>query len=405
MSIDWGILERGTERTRQQFDKNMSGVTDMIKQHSVRRAVEDYQADPKNTKALSYLYSVNPSLASSLEKGGQERAEQERAGESRSALSAWMLSGGGPRMNALSGVAAPVGVSQANSPGQPANALNAYRGALDGFASPVPQGAAPGAMVGPMDAAPNAFAPAASAMRPQPMRAPQQVAGPPSPADPAWERYVRADPSGAMKSLLEKQNLTKAQNEAMFTQMDMLGRLARGAVDQPSYEAAIQRAQSMGIDTSSLPAEFDPAAVNAVELQAMSAKEYLTEQRNDRKLEWGIEDDEFDNARDDRNVDSQVGYRQGQLGNTRRGQDLTDARGRRGQDLTDRRGRRGQDLTDSRGRRGQDITDTRGRRGQDMGGNRGRRGRGGASGGDGAVIVNPTTGQRMRLQNGQWVPA
>jgi len=216
--------------------------------------------------------------------------------------------------------------------------------------------------------------------------------GPQSNSDPAFERYMRADPSGAMKSLLEKQKLTKSQNEAMFTQMDMLGRLARGAVDQPSYDAARERAQSQGIDISSLPPRFDPAAVNAVELQAMSAKEYLTEQRNDRKFEWDVEDDQIDNTRADLNLDSQVETRQGQLANTRRGQDKADERGRRGQDLSD-----------SRGRRGQDITDTRGRRGQDMGGRKPARGKSG--GGDGAVIVNPQTGQRMKLQGGKWVAA
>jgi hypothetical protein len=95
---------------------------------------------------------------------------------------------------------------------------------------------------------------------------------------------------------------------------------------QPSYDAALQQAREAGLDTFSMPAEYDSARVNSIEMQALSAKEHLSQQREDRKLDWNIEDDQIDNTRADRNVDSEVGYRHGQLANTRRGQDLTDAR-------------------------------------------------------------------------------
>lgn len=64
--------------------------------------------------------------------------------------------------------------------------------------------------------------------------------------------------------------------------------------------------------------------------------------------------------------------------------------------------RRGQDISSSDRQRGQDLSSRDRQRGQNMRG----RGRGRASGGGNtAVIVNPKTGQRMKLENGKWVPA
>jgi hypothetical protein len=370
-----------------------------------------------------------------------QQAERARAGEARSALSGYLLSGSRQAQpsafeggDPLSTPATPVqvgmseGVVRRDMP--PASTLSdRMEGGrpLGSAAAPAftPLSPTPGtngllAMIGDGQvpgAAPAAALPVNGLMpsmmgRPMPQRSRAARLPEPEAGNPDWERYVRADPSGAMKTMLGRHELTKAQNEAMVTQMDLIGRLARGAVDQPSYEAALQQAQGMGLDTSSLPPQFDPAAVNAIELQALSAKEYLTEQRNDRRLEWDIEDDQIDNTRDDRSVESQVDYREGQLDNTRRGQDLTDARGRRGQDLSSgdrRRGQnlssadrqRGQTLTDARGRRGQDMTDVRVRRGQDMGGGRARGARG-RGGGSTARAVGPD-GRAIVLRGGKWV--
>lgn len=66
--------------------------------------------------------------------------------------------------------------------------------------------------------------------------------------------------------------------------------------------------------------------------------------------------------------------------------------------------RRGQDMADSRGRRGQDLRaaddaadDRRGRFSSGFGGRD-------AQSGDGAVAVNKSTGERMILKGGKWVP-
>jgi len=357
--LNWGLLDpnayqRGMVTGKSAFD----GVAAVIKQRSLQRALTDFQADPNNSQARAYLYSTNPALAETVETTQLKRAQATREGDARSALSDWMLGQGanGATPNALSGLR-PMGISQASMPAQmPSGPVNALSGAPP--------------------SSPLTVAPRSSLQEP------------PTAGDPNWERYVHADPAGAMKTLLSRHEVTKAQNEALFTQMDLMARLARSAVDQPSYDAALQQARAAGLDTSSMPTEFDPARVNSIELQALSAKEHLSQQREDRKLDWNIEDDQIDNSRADRNVDSQVGYRQGQLANTRRGQNLTDARGRRGQDLQHGDRTRGQDLTDARGR-----------------GSASYQGRGGRGGGAAPAVAVGPDGHKIVVKNGRWVDA
>jgi hypothetical protein len=210
-----------------------------------------------------------------------------------------------------------------------------------------------------------------------------------------------------MKHVLSQRELTKAENEALTSQMDLVGRLAASAVDQPSYAAALEQGRAMGVDVSMLPETFDPDRVNAIQLQALSAKELLAEQRQARRLDWDIRDDELDNDPADENTESQINYRgeQVRLGGeriqtTRRGQDLTDTRARRGQDLVSGDKRRGQDLSDARERRGQDMTDRRGRESASFTGAGRKPGRAGSSS---ARIINPQTGRAAILKNGAWV--
>ena len=380
-----------------------------------------------DTTAIRRLGAVDPDGALALMKADRETADYNRKGAARSAMSDYILSKTdglptprfrdpllAPARNELAGVAPP---SAAMPGGAPANALAALApaqpqqamGSGAGRNALAPLGGSPssaGLLVGAIGGAASVMAPS-----PSPVRAPVRN----SAADDALMRLARADPEAAFKVQAEELTTDKARFELAETRLDLIGRLAGSAVDQPTYTAALERAAGMGIDVSSLPSTYEPAAIRAIQLQTLDGKEQLANARAERKLNWDLEDDEIDNARDDRNVGSQIETRQGQLANTRRGQDLGDARGRRGQDLADARGRRGQDMTDSRGRRGQDVTDARGRRGQDITdkrgresasfkgtGGRGRRGRGGET--SAARIVNPTTGQAMVLRNGQWVP-
>lgn len=421
VNIDFSLLGKAPD-IGASFQQGMQQGRALRMQRDRDGALAAYGQNPNDPRAMATLWQADPALAAQLETLNQKRSEFTRAGEERNALTDFFVARNSPGQpgalptrpttsNALSGLAEP------SSPvPQPVNALSALTPAPAQLPMSVGQ---PSLLGGGMMESDNAQggavpAPVMSAPVMPGATAPARVRD--SRADDALMRLARQNPETAFKVQAEELKTDKARFELAETRLDLIGRLAGSANDQASYTAALQRGAAMGIDVSTLPQEFDPAAVDAIRMQALDGKEQLAAARADRKLDWDIDDDELDNERDDRNVGSQIETRQGQLANTRRGQDLSDARGRRGQDLSDARGRRGQDLTDSRGRRGQDVTDARGRRGQDIGdkrgresasfrgtGGRGRRGGGGA-GTSGARIVNPQTGKAMVLRNGQWVP-
>jgi hypothetical protein len=441
LNINWGLFDSNVD-VPGKFFEGMERGRQWRDRRELRNALAAYSDNPNDPVARRTIMALNPQVGVTLEDQAYQRSERERATQARSALSGYLLSSRARQRSAFDPWAPKAGeVTVSIDPeGKVRRSQPPVRTLAEGigesgsvpfqpsaFGAEPPMGSGMARGAGMVATVPDAENPSPAPAAALPTSAPGQhgtvmLGNTPArpralsrmpemgPDNPDWERYVEADPSGAMKVMLSRQDLTKAENEALLSQMEVIARLARGAVDQPSYEAALAEAASLGLNTSHLPREFDPTAVNAMELRALSGKEYLTEQRNDRRLEWDIQDDEFDNARDDRNVDSQVSTRAGQLANTRRGQDLTDARGRRGQDLSDSRGRRGQDMTDARGRRGQDVTDARGRRGQDVTDRRGRdsasfqgrSGKGGRGAG-GAVIVNPATGEKMQLKDGKWV--
>lgn len=315
--------------------------------------------DPEDAEARGALWAANPSVAAAYEASAHKRSEADRATSARGALSDWMLSESSARANALAMPTRGNGALSVQGPAlRQTNALLAPPSQSIDVHRP---------------------SPAASAITAASAGAGQV----PAQGTDAWERYVRADPSGAMKTVLDRANLTKAQNEAMFTQMDMIARLARGAVDQETYTAALRQAEGRGMDVSSLPQEFNPDAVNAIELQALTAKDWLSEQRALRKQDWDIEDDQADNERADRDTDDRISDRAARRGLTARGQNLTDARGRRGQDMTDKR------VRESAGFRG-----SPGKPSKPAAGN---------VAAEGTVIQN-AQGKRMVKRGGQWVP-
>jgi hypothetical protein len=239
-----------------------------------------------------------------------------------------------------------------------------------------------------------------------------------SPRDAAFQRLARADPESALKVRQEYAELDdqKLKNWNALNEGGL--RILSGVYDQRSFDEAKLRARSLyeryGEDPevlAGLPEQYSPEAVNAIRMEMMSAKDQFGTLRAERKLEWDIEDDEIDNERADRNLESLSEYRQGSLANVRRGQDLTDDRGRRGQHLASGDRQRGQNLSDTRGRRGQDLTNARGLQGQaltdkrvrESAGFSGRGRRGGAAAAPVARIRNPQTGQVMVLRGGKWV--
>lgn len=231
-----------------------------------------------------------------------------------------------------------------------------------------------------------------------------------APDDPAFAAFARADPEAAAQARYREAQTGREQaasarervrqaRELNNFAMQLLG----GVRDQATYDAARAQVRArmvgLGADPSEIdafPPTYSPDLINSLRMQGMDTESQIERLVADRRLQWDITDDEYDNDLAERAL-----RMRGTL--TMRGQDLASRDRRRGQDQTDARTRRGQDLSDARGRRGQDLTDSRGRRGQDLRASGAGRRPGRA--GDGAVIVNPTTGQRMRLQGGRWVPA
>lgn len=416
MNIDWALLGPQADISGA-FQQGFATGEATKRKRAQESALAGYFAGDKS--AVQRLGAVDPGAALSLMRADRETADYEREGQARNALGDFFAARNrkGPPSPAL---AAPVagsvlaGVAPSTLP--PATSELAGFGPLQARSLVSPTD---GRML--IGGTPGDGAQGMPSMQ----GAALGGAAMDDDEDEALMRLARANPEAAFKVQTEGLRTDKARFEVAEARLDVIGRLAGSAVDQASYTAALRRGAAMGVDVSSLPEQFDAAAVRSIQLQALDGKEQLAAARADRQLNWNMEDDELDNARDDRNVTSQVETREGQLANTRRGQDisagtaergqnLSDARGRRGQDLSDARGRRGQDLSDGRGRRGQDVSDARGRRGQDMADKRGREsasfngtgGRGRRTGGgtSAARIVNPATGKAMVLRDGKWVP-
>jgi len=67
----------------------------------------------------------------------------------------------------------------------------------------------------------------------------------------------------------------KAQVETFAKQLEVGSMLLGGAQDQGSYDAALQRMQSLGMDTSKFSPQFDPNTVNGYINQALSIKDKI----------------------------------------------------------------------------------------------------------------------------------
>lgn len=416
VDISWGLLGNAPDPGAA-LQAGMQQGRALRMQRERDNALAAYGKNRNDPRAMDALWQADPALAANLEAANQKRSEFTRAGEERNALGDYFVARQGgaqaapaqlPQPNPLAGAAPTLSLPQpANALSSLANVEPRHAMGISQFASPPtrPAGTMDG-QGGPlsMPDAPSTMSPAAPSSRD-------------NRADEALMRLARSNPEAAFKVQAEDLKTDKARFELAETRLDIIGRLAGSANDQASYTAALQRGAAMGIDVSTLPQAYDPQAVASIRMQALDGKEQLAAQRSDRQLDWNIEDDELDNARDDRNVGSQIETREGQLANTRRGQDLSDVRGRRGQDLSDARGRRGQDIGDARGRRGQDVTDARGRRGQDLSdkrgrdsasfngtGGRGRRGgAGGSGGGTSAARITGPNGRAAVVKNGKWV--
>jgi hypothetical protein len=368
MALDWSIIQsNGPVDVAGNFARGFQMGEAIVDKFHERNALAALASNPDDPQARAALYQSNPSIAAHLDDLNFKRHDIQRKDQARSALGDFILSQPGMQPQGLTGQA-PVAMAAPPAP------------AMTPAAAPAP---APTPQAGPSAAPPADDAITVTGQRP-PFRTTA------APMSDAWAQYVHADPQGAMKTLIDRAKLGSDQAKALAAQMDVIASLTRGVTDQASYTAALQQAQAQGFDVSHLPQEYNPRLVASIQNQAMSAVEYLSSKRQDRNVDSEIQTREG-------NLNETTRHHQAEEGNTRRGQDLTDSRGRRGQDIEHGDRVRGQDIGSRDRERGQDIGSQDRQRGQDMRGHHGSA--------RPTIIVNPQTGQRMKLENGRWVPA
>jgi hypothetical protein len=347
-------------------------------------ALKMLTARPDDPDAIQSLAAVDPASARTYIDYRSKADANRRATEFRGTLADWMMArknGGAPQPAALG--SPPTSSPTLNAdPTAPALGGPTVAGPALGpttAASAPALGAQPtGQPQGPLAPAP-ALGDAPSAAPPRNLAT--AAADGPIPESVAYERMVRADPEGALKAEAAQGKVTKQDVDVWQAVNSASLQLMGGVHDQASYDAAkaqghlLHQRFGVGQDALALPDKYDPEVVHGLMMQAMDVGRQLAAIRAQHKLDWDIEDDQIDNARADRNVDSEIHHRTAEEGLTARGQNMTDARGRFGIETLSTDRRRGQDIESTDRRRGQDLGAETSRRGQDLGGRRGHGGR------------------------------
>jgi hypothetical protein len=236
----------------------------------------------------------------------------------------------------------------------------------------------------------------------------------------AQERAARADPEKYLEFQGRQTEVTAKQLKGYRDLNDTAMQILGGVNDQGSYDRAKAAAKVLyrryGHDPAeidALPPEYSPDVVRSLQMQGMDTAHQLHQVAVENKLNWDEYDDQQDNDRADRQADSLSHYRDESLDVRRRGQDLTDSRVRRGQDLRGGGSKSGGAAPKTEGAvyadiahrwlNGQPISPRETRFAKEYEARHTPKGRS-VSAGDGAIIKNPKTGQRMKLQGGKWVP-
>lgn len=194
-----------------------------------------------------------------------------------------------------------------------------------------------------------------------------------------------------------------------------MGQVLASAVDQPSWERALAWADSLGLDRSSLPAQFDPALVQQARRYQMTAAQQLAEVWRQRRYDQTQANIDADNARADASLSlSRTRERRVAAGKPPAAKAPTEAgiRGRilakvaAGEPLTEAE-QRAYEMSRSRGGRARDGQ-TSGGRSQPPASAPGQRRvanpfEGGARTYE-RTATNPRTGERMGWDGSKWVP-
>lgn len=163
---------------------------------------------------------------------------------------------------------------------------------------------------------------------------------------PDFAEIARLDPNLAMEARNKDQKYRADDLDMIGETENRLMQLLGATQSQEQYDAALQRARNiygarfgLNLDDLGLPTQWSPQTAAMFRNQGATPAQQLAGVNRERRLDWDIEDDVTDNERADRNLDDQIGhragqreslerYRQGRLGVTKRGQDLTDSRQR-----------------------------------------------------------------------------
>lgn len=370
VNLDWSLLGPLPD-IGGAFRRGMEQGDEQAKKRVQENALAALARDRNDPRAVEMLWRVNPSLAASYETHSMKRADWQREGEFRGAVSDYLVG----QQNG--------GLAQQRA-AAPAPTQNALAPLVGGKPQPSMQARPTGVSLAEMGSQPT----------PRPARTMT-----------ARERAIRANPEKFLTYEGKRIDIDSDRIKQMLTLNDGAMQILGGVHDDETLLAAKERARALyqrfGMPTETIdqiPDTYSPELVRSLQMQGMDTAKQLQQVVRENRLEWDIQDDLEDNERADRNTNSMVETRQGQLANTRRGQDLTNSRGVRGQNIASRDRVRGQDIGSRDRVRGQDITDKRTRESASFRGTGGKRGRAAT-----ARIVNPQTGEAMVLRNGQWV--
>jgi hypothetical protein len=304
MALDWSILAPANST-------NYAGIVDsgiqrgraLRDRRDTESALRDYSVDPQNPSALAFITSKNPEVGFKL----QDRAREEAT---RNALGIALGGGASPAPSAFAASQpAPAGASAFATPGE-APEFGSLR---HGGPTPPSGGGAPRTVS------------EAQVMAPEPAQAA------------AMREVARLNPELYMKLRKMTAEDRKAAGQALTEHMELAGRAYQGVMAVPPEQRPQVyqqiRAELMQAGVSDLPEAWDENAARTRIQMGMKVSEALTAERQDRRLEWDVQDDKADNARADESLDV-----------TRRGQDLSHDDRVRGQDLSHDDRVRGQDL-------------------------------------------------------------
>lgn len=420
-------------------------------------AVASGSTDPR---AMALIYGTNPTVGIALEDELNKRGERTRADSLRTAESQMLLRGGGaegippadPTMSAAQATAPEQGVvtvagrqlthdqhadfrqyvgqlaQWADTPQKWNRAIGylvsrGYPGAAQyrnkfspelrqHFMAPSPdQQSVPGGPTSTADPyALIAHPPTDAGGTPAHIGSPDQpgteaISGTPA-YSPAEQAAISADPEKYLSFQGKRIALTKGQLANHMTLNNAAMQILGGVHDQASYDAAKQQAAGLfaqyGDDNSklNLPDAYSPQVIHDLQMAGMDTSKQLGAIARENRLTADVANIDADNARADANAESLRRYREGRLQQLGRPKPQRSSAAPKAPTPSTVIGRimdkqsRGEPLT-----AGEQQTLTEYRASKHSG-----RGSRAASAGNGAVIFNPKTRQRMQLQNGQWVP-